>query len=163
MIVWGGKTSYRTSAADITPLVIAGHRPAKRQLRDAYHAAVWTGSEMIIWGGLVPANDARQLSTQTLAGNTIRARIAGWLLTTMHAPTGRWSPTAVWTGSEMIVWGGYSYDTTDHFWNTGGRYDPSTDSWVATSITNAPDGRESAHGSVDRQCNDCLGRIRCPS
>ena len=34
--------------------------------------------------------------------------------------------------------------------NTGGRYNPSTDSWTATSTTNAPDGRAS-HGSVDRQ------------
>ena len=25
--------------------------------------------------------------------------------------------------------------------NTGGRYNPSTDSWTATSTTNAPDGR----------------------
>ena len=42
----------------------------------------------------------------------------------------------------MIVWGGYSYDGIDHYWNTGGRYNPGTDSWVATSTTNAPDGRE---------------------
>ena len=35
--------------------------------------------------------------------------------------------TAVWTGSEMIVWGGFHIDTL----NTGGRYIPSTDSWVA--------------------------------
>ena len=37
----------------------------------------------------------------------------------------------------MIVWGGIG--TGDL--NTGGRYNPSTDSWAATSTTNAPDGR----------------------
>jgi len=45
---------------------------------------------------------------------------------------------AVWTGSEMIVWGGQDYPT---FLNTGGRYTPGTDSWVATSTTNAPSAR----------------------
>jgi len=63
-----------------------------------------------------------------------------WTATsTTNAPSGRQQHTAVWTGSEMIVWGG------DHsiFVNTGGRYNPSTDSWTATSTTNAPDGRES--------------------
>ena len=34
----------------------------------------------------------------------------------------------------MIVWGGYLFI----YLNTGGRYNPSTDSWAATSITNAP-------------------------
>ena len=56
------------------------------------------------------------------------------------APSGREFHTAVWTGSEMIVWGGYS---SGHYLNTGGRYNPSTDSWTATSTTNAPAGRDS--------------------
>ena len=45
----------------------------------------------------------------------------------------------------MIVWGG----TDDNFvdLNTGGRYNPGTDSWTATSTTNAPTGR-SGHTAV---------------
>ena len=43
----------------------------------------------------------------------------------------------MWTGSEMIVWGGIFIDTL----NIGGRYNSSTDSWTATSTTNAPAGR----------------------
>src|SRR5882724_7259698 len=58
------------------------------------------------------------------------------------APDGRVSHTAVWTGSEMIVWGGDSCLVGCEE-NTGGRYNPSTDSWTATSTTNAPDGRHS--------------------
>ena len=53
--------------------------------------------------------------------------------------------TTVWTGSEMIVWGGFDGQTT--FFNTGRRYNPSTDSWTATSITNAPSARV-AHTAV---------------
>ena len=37
----------------------------------------------------------------------------------------------------MIVWGGYGCDGNCVL-NTGGRYNPSTDSWTATSTTNAP-------------------------
>src|SRR5207253_9073466 len=58
--------------------------------------------------------------------------------TTVNAPTARDSHTAVWTGSEMIVWGGRS---TGGYLNTGGRYNPSTDSWVATTTTGAPAAR----------------------
>ena len=104
---------------------------------------------MIIWGGIVPFNIDPASFTNT--GGKYDPSTDSWTATTtMRAPTGRELPTAVWTGSEMIVWGGYSYDGTDHYWNTGGRYNPSTDSWVATSTTNAPDGREFAYGSVDR-------------
>src|SRR5207253_2574997 len=53
---------------------------------------------------------------------------------TAGPPDARASYTAVWTGSEMIVWGGLGPIPL----NTGGRYNPSTDSWVATTTTNAP-------------------------
>ena len=63
-----------------------------------------------------------------------------WTPTSLtNAPAGRTFHTAVWTGSEMIVWGGV--DMSGYF-NTGGRYNPSTDSWTATSTANAPAGRE---------------------
>ena len=40
----------------------------------------------------------------------------------------------------MIVWGGQD-GWGGPILNTGGRYNPSTDSWTATSTTNAPEGR----------------------
>jgi hypothetical protein len=58
--------------------------------------------------------------------------------TTTHAPTDRTWHTAVWTGTEMIVWAGF---TGLNYLNTGGRYNPSTNSWTATSTTNAPTAR----------------------
>src|SRR5438093_8608490 len=66
-----------------------------------------------------------------------------WTATsTTSAPAGRQQHTAEWTGSEMIVWGGFN--TADPYLNTGGRYNPGTDSWTATSTTSAP----AARGSV---------------
>ena len=38
----------------------------------------------------------------------------------------------------MIVWGGMG----SSYWNTGGRYNFGTDSWSATSTTNAPAARK---------------------
>jgi N-acetylneuraminic acid mutarotase len=49
-------------------------------------------------------------------------------------------PTAVWTGAEMLVWGGDNR-------NTGGRYDPLTDSWRPITTAGAPSGR-SGHAAV---------------
>src|SRR5204863_2037042 len=51
-----------------------------------------------------------------------------WTATSItNVPTGRFGHTAVWTGTEMIVWAGI-----------GGRYNPATNSWTPTSATNAP-------------------------
>src|SRR5439155_6565856 len=58
---------------------------------------------------------------------------------TTNAPSGRDVHTAIWTGSEMIVWGGGNGSGS---LNTGGRYNPTTDSWTATSTTNAAAPRE---------------------
>ena len=44
----------------------------------------------------------------------------------------------------MIVWGG---SNSGGYLNTGGRYNPGTDSWTATSTSNAPAARK-FHTSV---------------
>ena len=50
-----------------------------------------------------------------------------WIDTSpIDAPPARNYHTAVWTGSEMIIWGGWNGPGL----NTGGRYDPTTDSWT---------------------------------
>ena len=93
------------------------------------HVAVWTGSEMIVWGGTGPLDTGGKYNPNT----------DSWTATsTTNAPAARWGPTAIWTGSEMVVWGGTD-DVTGL--NTGGRYNPITNSWTATSTGNAPTGR----------------------
>jgi N-acetylneuraminic acid mutarotase len=114
--------------------------PASREL----HTAVWTGSEMIVWGGYFFDFAPRYLNT----GGKYNPSTDSWTATsTTNAPPARSQHTAVWTGSEMVVWGGYFYDGSQHFLNTGGRYDPSNDSWTATSTANAPAAR-SQHTAV---------------
>jgi hypothetical protein len=106
----------------------------------AYHTAVWTGSEMIVWGGAAPPVD---LNT----GGRYNPSTDSWTATsTTNAPEAREGHTAVWTGSEMIVWGGYGSGSGMDL-NTGGRYNPGTDSWIAATTTNAPAPR-SLHTAV---------------
>src|SRR6266853_1805735 len=78
-----------------------------------FHSAVWTGSEMIIWGGGGgPLNTGGRYNPAT---NT-------WTATSgTNAPSARIDHTAVWTGTEMIVWGGF--DGTNYL-NSGARYIP---------------------------------------
>ena len=104
--------------------------PDARQL----HTAVWTGTEMIVWGGFNSTD--RALNT----GGRYNPSTDSWMaIGTTNAPVGHYRHTAVWTGSAMIVWGGWDRD--GYSLNTGGRYNPTTDSWTATSTTNAPSGR----------------------
>jgi Kelch motif protein len=95
------------------------------------HTAVWTGTEMIAWGG---SSNGAYLNT----GGKYDPITDSWIATsTNNAPDGRSDHTAVWTGSEMIVWGGWDGGSL----NTGGRYDPSTDTWTETETNGAPSAR----------------------
>jgi hypothetical protein len=93
--------------------------------------AVWTGSEMIVWGG-------QDSNNYTNSGGRYDPSTDSWTATsTTNAPIARSYHTAVWSGSEMIVWGGLAPGS---LLNTGGRYNPNTDTWTATS-TLAPAAR----------------------
>jgi N-acetylneuraminic acid mutarotase len=113
-----------------TPTSLA-NAPAGRDTREV---KIWTGSEMVVWGGY------NGIDGDLNTGGRYNPSSDSWTATSMvNAPVRREEHTAVWTGSEMIVWGGSSQGG---YLNTGGRYNPSSDSWTATSIANAPAARE---------------------
>jgi N-acetylneuraminic acid mutarotase len=104
-----------------------GAAPAARNA----HTAVWTGAEMIVWGG-VNTSFLNTGGRYDPTGNT-------WTtVTTTGAPAGRILHTAVWTGAEMIVWGGFYSAGGNLVYPGGGRYDPAAGTWVAMSTTGAP-------------------------
>jgi N-acetylneuraminic acid mutarotase len=81
------------------------------------HTVVWTGTEMIVWGG----NDG---NGAVASGGRYQADTATWVpLAT--AFSNRQRHTAVWTGTEMIVWGGADTEAL----SSGGRYNPMLDEW----------------------------------
>lgn len=141
MIVWGGDVlaapSTNTGArympasgatADSWTATTTTGAPAPR----SSHTAVWTGSEMIIWGGLTATSglsDDGGRYTPAASGGS-------WspLATTPQAPSARDRHTAVWTGTEMIVWGGSLPGAT----SSGARYNPTNNTWVPTSTIGAP-------------------------
>jgi hypothetical protein len=92
---------------------------------------------MIVWGGTIDGNPGLDTGGRYDPGTNM------WTATsTTNAPSGRMIHTAIWTGSEMIVWGGEGAGPVFRMpLNTGRRYDPTTDSWMATSTTNAPSAR----------------------
>lgn len=107
----------------------------------SYHTAVWTGTEMIVWGGY-DGTVPKVLNT----GGRFNPATGAWTATNFaNAPFARWQHTAIWTGSEMIVWGGDN--STGTFYNNGSRYRPSTDTWTIVNPISNPAGR-SDHSTV---------------
>jgi N-acetylneuraminic acid mutarotase len=137
MIVWGGDDSYNflSTGGRYNPTTNTWQSTSTNNVPDARekHTAVWTGSKMIVWGGYYyDGTSSHYLNT----GGMYDPITDQWVSTsTTDAPSGRDSHTAVWTGSQMIVWGGEIVE------NTGGIYDPITDQWVSTSTTDAPQAR----------------------
>lgn len=91
--------------------------------------AVWTGGQMMIWGGqgaLGPMND----------GAGYRPADGSWIpVSSIHAPPNRFDHAAVWTGSEMLVLGGANLagDLSD-----SAAYDPATGEWRSLSSAGSP-------------------------
>lgn len=97
------------------------------------HTAVWSGTEMLVWGG-----------SFTNTGGRYNPTTDSWAsMSTSGAPSARSYHRAVWTGSKMVVWGGVTSvsGSTITTTNTGGVYDPATDTWTAMSTTGAPSAR----------------------
>jgi len=146
MIIWGGwdQIQYLADGRRYNPAldnwssVSSGlNEPEPRITK-----AVWTGVEMIIWGGVSNVQSFN-------SGGKYNPDTDSWEATSLtNAPCARSNHTLIWSGSEMIVWGGSYYNDMTVYLNTGGRYNPLTDLWVATSTgDNAPSSR-SEHSSV---------------
>ena len=66
-------------------------------------------------------------------------------MNTEKSSQSRGASSAIWTGQEMIIWGGHY--TPDQPLNSGGIYNPGTDQWRPVSLTHAPEPR-SNHTAV---------------
>jgi hypothetical protein len=107
-------------------------RPSQPSAR-AQHTAVWTGAEILVWGG-------RRDGPMVLGdGGGYDPRGDRWRpLAAAGAPSPRFGHTAVWTGSEMLVWGGYG---CPYWCGDGARYDPEHDVWAPVADEAAPPAR----------------------
>jgi len=114
MIVWGGKNvdAVDTGARydPVEDIWVATSTDGTPGIRFA-HTAIWTGSQMIVWGGTnAPA--------VTVGGGGYDPIEDLWTpATEVDGPGVRVGHSAIWTGERMLVWDG----TEDA---TGGSYDP---------------------------------------
>jgi Kelch motif len=67
-------------------------------------AAVWTGSQVLVWGGVTGGSPSSAVPPH---GETYDPATNQWTAMPEAPLSGRADPAAVWTGRQMIVWGGY--------------------------------------------------------
>lgn len=95
------------------------------------HTAVWTGDDMIVWGGEIASG------LPVASGGLYRPESGSWtVVSTVDAPAARSDHSAIWTGEELIVWGGVAGGV---FLDTGGRLRLNPQRWTPLPV--GPAGR----------------------
>jgi hypothetical protein len=135
MIIWGGVgASYFNDGGRYNPVTDSWSPMSTSQTLSApiEHTAVWTGTELIIWGGSGGVEDA---------GARYDPSTDTWTpVSTINAPSPRRGHHAVFDGQRMIVWGGQSWNGDTYVSVAdGGVYDPAIDVWTPLPSQNAPD------------------------
>ena len=128
----GASMSNCTTTDTWKPIALAG-APSGRY----WHEAVWTGTEMMVWGGI----GADFLDTGGLYNPTTDT----WKpVPTIGAPSPRLDHVMVWTGSEVLVWGGR--DKMNNALANGARFNPVTMTWSPMATTGAPPPTQEPEG-----------------
>jgi N-acetylneuraminic acid mutarotase len=148
LIVWGGFADgeyldsggrYDPATDSWAPISAIG-APSARNTLD--QALVWTGTELLVWGGFDGNDSLRDGARYDPAADTWRP------ITANGAPPPRASHSAIWTGSRMILWGGRTSNMdSDPAVASGGIYDPIADAWLGTASDGAPSAR-SDHAAI---------------
>jgi hypothetical protein len=103
--------------SQLSPAPIAGRSGA---------ATVWTGKEMLVWGGTSANED-----TVYADGAAYDPDSHTWRKLPPAPLAARFDASYVWTGRQLFVWGGYAKPEGDRFavYDDGALYDPKTNEW----------------------------------
>jgi N-acetylneuraminic acid mutarotase len=106
-------------------------------------AAVRCGSRIFIWGGR--GNDGKGLDT----GAIYDPATDSWqeVAPVGHGFAGRVDATAVWTGQNVVVWGGVDASNDKSMFVDGAAYDPASDSWRLIAEPQTTEGRKQTVGT----------------
>jgi hypothetical protein len=126
MLVWGGEDgsgNQRTDGALYDPALDRWKAMAPGGPARSFLISAWTGSRWILYGG---SDDITTFSD----GMMYLPAEDRWV--EVPADTQRRSDltSSVWTGRELIVWGGW----------TGRRFDPETNTWSGVTAVGRPSG-----------------------
>ena len=89
-------------------------------------SGVWTGSEVLVWGGLWYPSFFFGPIRYRRSGNAYDPANDSWRRIPASPIVGRYRHVAAWTGSEMLVWGGF---TDGRGRRRGAAYRPDTNRW----------------------------------
>ena len=103
------------------------------------HEAVWTGSQMIVWGGSMEGT-----ATPSADGAAYDPETDTWRSLPPAPIAGRTEHAVLWTGSKVLIWGGRGeehYDDLQNVWviqfhDDGALFDPT--SWTWEPVAPAP-------------------------
>ena len=142
MIVWGGE-STRAGRFDA---LTAQWRSISGVNAGSGGSIAWTGQEMIVWGGAREGYDYERGRFGYYVGGLYDPVADAWLPISSEGATQTRdsSFSTVWTGGDLIVWGGREADPGDDddgYSNDGARYIPSLDRWLPISSDGAPTAR----------------------
>jgi N-acetylneuraminic acid mutarotase len=131
MIIWGGSSTVKsfddgamydvkTGKWEKLPQAPIGPR--------CCHSAIWTGQKMIIWGGSTFYAGGTGLGD----GAAYDISLGKWEELPRAPISDRSLHTAVWTGEEMIIWGGYftSKCSDSKVMADGAGYDLKKNTWA---------------------------------
>lgn len=139
MIIWGGYASGNSlsdgTRYNPTTVTWTTMSAVNAPSGSSNTQATWTGTEMIVWGGTTTSQYADTLSD----GGRYNPITDTWtIMSDVGAPSGRCVHAMIWTGTELIVWGGYEGSSA---LSDGAKYNPSTDTWTPITSVGAPTAR----------------------
>jgi hypothetical protein len=131
MIIWGGSVGGSNQGWKYNPetdswtAISTTNVPSGRY----YHTATWTGSEMIVWGGV---SGTSPLDT----GGKYNPLADSWTSTSLtNQPSARYDHTAIFTGNQLVVWGGFDNNSR---LNTGGEYCAPMPIYISGTVVYCP-------------------------
>ncbi len=137
LVIWGGKSDAADSLADGARYDVGTNtwKSVAAAGISARYGHVQVGvpstSTLVIWGGYGGAGKCPEI---TCADGAVYDAASNTWSTLPSAPlSSRTDAFGVWTGSDVLVWGGHRGDT---YYADGARYSPATKSW--TKMADAP-------------------------
>jgi hypothetical protein len=131
-LLWAGALAVASSPSVRMRLGLERHESwrviAKAPIKPVRHTAVWTGEKMIVWGSTSNEDWTVGCSIEGSVGAIYDPQEDRWTSFPPGPLKPREGQSAIWTGSEMILWGGYD-PCGDARYADGAAFDPTAGRW----------------------------------